>query len=175
MEAQDDEVTAYVRHRLRLLMDSGMEQQEIARRTGLSKGLISAHRARSGVGAKAARAYAKLFGLADVGELRREARAWQDGPAAEVPAVELEAAEAIEMIVGLGQATRAQVLTILAAYTHPRFRGRDTAWWTSQLLPEVARDRSSSPAPPRPPDAAANVAPQPDPAHALPRPRKVSR
>lgn len=154
MEQQDLVLSEYVRVRLRALIASGVEQQEIATRAGLSKGLITAHLRTSGVGTKAAKGYAKVFGFRDHNELRAAARAWKGEPQRAVPLTSAQT-EAMGVVVGLGQVTELQARAILAELSIPRFRDRDAAWWITTLLVEAARDRAGAPAA-APPEATAN-------------------
>lgn len=49
--------------------------------------------------------------------------------------------EAAAGLVRLGRLTRSHACAILAAFTAPRFDGRDVAWWLCTLLAEAERDR----------------------------------
>lgn len=147
VEPQDKDVSEYVRARLRELIARGMEQQEIAKRTGNPPSLVSAHLTRSGVGRKAAERYAKLLGFADLGALRDAARA---RTRVELSPVQLEA---MRVVVDLGQATELHARSVLEQLTIPRYADRTVAEWIQMLLLEVARDKAGAPVPPPLPPA----------------------
>ncbi len=145
---RDEVVSSFVRMRIREWKASGRELQELARLAGIAKSSPSQVLLGTGVARKTRPGYAKAFGYPSEDALLSAAWEWwkAEGQAGEdavfVPQSDAQR-EAIDLVIGLQQGTAAQIATILAAYSHPRFRDRDKDWWLQALLAELRRDRET--------------------------------
>lgn len=145
---RDDVISGFVRMKIRAWRDSGRELQELARLAGFAKSTPSQVLIGTGVGAKTGPRFARAFGYASFDELKSAAWEWwkvQGDTSQELlsaPRPEMD--EAVDAVLLLNQGSREQLLTILSAYSHPRFRDRSRDWWIQTLLSELARDRETA-------------------------------
>lgn len=145
---RDKALSDYVRMKIREWLETnGRDQKELARRVGVSPSLISTIiSGKIGVAGRSGPGFASAFGFANFDELRSAAYGWwlQQGQQTETfVADEPAVAESIEIVLGMrADVTKAQVLTILHAYTHERFRGRDQSFWVPELLRELQFERA---------------------------------
>jgi hypothetical protein len=143
-DPRDNAVTAYVRMKIREWEQSGRDQVELAKRVDVAPSTISQVKTRTGVGSRSIDGFARAFGFKTVKELQDAAYLWfmAQGETTASLAAESGVAEAIEMVLPLRPGvTRAQVETILHAFTHERFRGRDASFWVKALLEELQLER----------------------------------
>jgi transcriptional regulator with XRE-family HTH domain len=145
-EPRDQAVTFYVRMRLRELLErKEMDQVQIARAIGRSTSYVSQVLTRIGVGGRSIDGFARLLQCGNADNLRRIAYQWwlgQGGNAGvsriEEPAVQ----EAVALVRNVRpKTTDAQFKTILTAFGHHRFDGRDSMWWYDTLLAELALEK----------------------------------
>ena len=121
----------------------------MARLGGFAPSSVAQVKRGLGVGAKTGPGFARALGFKSYDELKSEAYRWWEkhGRAgADAAAIPLSDAmrEAVEAVLLLKQGTRAQLETILAAYTHPRFRERDRDLWVLTLLSELRADAEAA-------------------------------
>lgn len=145
---RDDVISSFVRMKIREWRDGGRELQDLARSAGFAKSTPSQVLLGTGIGAKTGPKFAKAFEYRSFDEMKIAAWEWwrQQGEAGK-QAVALPKTEAmrgaIQAVLALGQGTREQVETVMAAYSHPRFHERNQDWWIQTLLAELSRDRET--------------------------------
>ena len=140
---RDRALSAYAAFRLRAALQTEAAK-DLARRAGVSGAAIShVKTGKTGVGPRMARGLARVWGFGSVEALERAAYEWylHQGEAVEAlqatPAIE----EAVATVVGLQQASEAEVRAVLADYAGERWRDRDVGWWVTLLLAEIRHDR----------------------------------
>jgi transcriptional regulator with XRE-family HTH domain len=143
---RDRALSEYVAHRLRHQLQT-TAAKDLARRAGVSGSAISQVKTgRTGVGGRVARGLAKIWGFESVEDLERAAYEWyltRDSDThgvAQLPQV----AQAVSLVVALGQASEAEVRYVLADYGGARWRDRGSDWWAETILREVKHDRDAA-------------------------------
>lgn len=137
---RDSAVTEYVRARIREWEASGRDQRELATKAGVSEATISQVKTRIGVGSRSIDGFARALDFPSAAELRNAAYSWyqQKSAMGNARADEPAVAAAIASVLSLQpRVTRAQLDTILFAFSHERFNGRDEAFWIPTLLMEL--------------------------------------
>ena len=139
---RDRILSEYVRFRIRQWEEGGGQLKDLARAAGIAKSGPSTVKLGTGVGPSTTPKYAKAFGYKSQEELEHAAFSWwsDKGAAVETKLEEPAIQAAINYLVDLKQGTEAEMRTILAAYTHPRFLGRDVPWWINTLNIELRLD-----------------------------------
>lgn len=137
-------LTEYVRYRLLKELEV-MSASDLADRSGTSKATISQIKNNSdyGVGGGAASKFASYWGFRSPADLDHEAARWwlAQGKPAEDLMARPEVLQAVQLIVGLQQASEGEVRAVLADFVGDRWRDRDSDFWTATLLTEIKRDR----------------------------------
>ncbi len=145
---REDALSGFVRMKIREWKASNRELQDLARIARIAKSAPSNVLGGMGVGNKTGPGYARAFGFASYDDMRAAAYRWWQESGAEgakqASDPDSAAGKAVDAVLGLGQGTRPQLETIVAAYAHPRFTGRDVDWWVTTLLEEVRLDRASA-------------------------------
>ena len=144
MAVRDSAVTEYVRTRIREWEASGRDQTELASKAGLSAATISQVKTRIGVGSRSIDGFARALGFKSATELRSAAYSWfqQQGAEGSARAHEPAVVAAVATVRGLrADVTEAQIQTILFAFGHERFAGRDESFWVRTLLDELLLER----------------------------------
>lgn len=142
-DRRDSALTEYVRSRIREWESSGSDQLELARRVGCSAATISQVKTKTGVGSRTVDGFAKAFGFRDASALRAAAYQWFLAQGGVVAVLLAEPAVISSMVTVLGLRagiTEAQLRTILYAFGHERFQGRDESFWVPTLLEELAQE-----------------------------------
>jgi hypothetical protein len=139
-------IADFTRMKIREWEESGRELKELAHIAALAKSHPSQVKGGVlGVGPRAIPGYAKAFGMSP-GDYVAAAYEWFATHGRQVAETvehdDLPARKAaLEVVRGMGQATEAQLRTIVGMYSAPGFRDRDTEWWLLTLLTELRRDR----------------------------------
>jgi hypothetical protein len=140
---RDTVLTDFVRMKITEWEKSGREQQELAEKAGFAKSTVSQVKKSTGVGAKTAPGFAKAFDFPNVDAMVDAAYEWRrsSGHALEALLAEEPVQRAMERtITWIVGTTQESLRAILAAYTHPRFRGRSYEFWEKTLGEEAMRD-----------------------------------
>lgn len=140
---RDTVLTDFVRMKIAEWQAAGREQQELAELAGFGKSTVAQVKRGTGVGAKTAPGFARAFGFPNVQAMVDAAYEWRKGSGEALD--ELLAEEAVKsavetiktLVVG---STDESLRAILAAFIHPRFRGRDFKYWVETLGTEARRD-----------------------------------
>lgn len=148
-EPREDPLTEFVRLKLREWVASGRDQNELARRTGLSPSSVSQVKGKNGVGKRSVKGWAHALGYGSEEELRDAAYAWYvaQGKKGIDLAEEPEVKAAIATVISMGGGsllgvTETEVRAILHSFSDPRFSGRDEAYWVPILLQELQINRT---------------------------------
>jgi hypothetical protein len=144
---RDTVLSDFVRAKIAEWQAGGREQQELAELAGFAKSTVAQVKKGTGVGAKTAPGFARAFGFPDVQTMVDAAYEWRksSGLALDELLAEPEVQAAIQQVLTfVAGSTEESVRAILAAFTHPRFRGRDRMYWWETLGKEAKRDADAA-------------------------------
>lgn len=146
--ARDEVVVAFVQTLIRdWLAKNGGKQKDLAVRASMSPAQMSnIINGNTGVW-RSLDGLARVFHFADRAALVAAAHEWRRGEAGNAAELMKEPAvlSAIEIVRGArSDVSVAQIRTILYAFGHDRFRGRDTDFWVKELLDELQLEREIS-------------------------------
>lgn len=153
---RQDALSDYIRMRIRDWGASGREYKELARIAGIAMSSPSTVLMGTGVGRKTGRGYAVAFGFGPRSNPDAAYKALQDAAykwwlskgqqAADAVANPDDPgiSEAIDVLTKTMGASEAQIRTIMADFTAPRFAGRESMFWIQTIGEELKRDRTSA-------------------------------
>lgn len=138
---EPDPITSYVLHRARAWQRAKRLDRDLLAAGRLPKSTLAQLRAgKHRVGAGTEERWAIALGFPDVTALRTAAAAWW--LATHTHPTTTAQREAISTLIGLGQVTEAQAMSIVADLGAERFRDRSAAWWLDRIAEEAASDRA---------------------------------